>query len=251
MIAGVPASVVSQWKVDDNASPKLMKAFYGNLQRGEDVATALQSAMLQLSDPMSESANSIFEWGPFLVWGLPSVKLPLELLTEAAGKAFPCRQRAESLRGVFRTVISKTARMQLLNELKAVSTYLEAMAKECVLDDDDIIMDAVVATETLLEAARGVQAPSKDIIAFAQEFYELLPIEQFKRIEDALEDRYSFRSGCGSPPRICLIRCEAFNILLLSCLFYSSLNPLVMLWLKTKKIHPKLIDKCRSHYVGN
>jgi hypothetical protein len=46
MIAGVPAAVVSHWKVFDTASPILMKAFYEHLQYGQDVATALQSAML-------------------------------------------------------------------------------------------------------------------------------------------------------------------------------------------------------------
>lgn len=246
MIAGVPASVVSQWKVDDNASPKLMKAFYENLQHGENVSTALQSAMLQLSDPMSENANNIFKWGPFLVWGLPSVQLPPELLTETARKACPGRQRAESLRGAFRLVISKTTRMRLLNELKAVSTYLETMAKACVLDDD-IIIDAIVATETLLEIACRLQASSNDVIALAQEFYELLPIEQFKSIEGALESRYSFGFGCGSPSRICLIRYEACNILLV--FVFSFLSPRVTYRLKASRIHSKLIDKCRSHYV--
>jgi CHAT domain-containing protein len=51
MIAGVPAAVVSQWQIGDSASktPRLMRAFYENLKYGKDVATALQSAMIELS----------------------------------------------------------------------------------------------------------------------------------------------------------------------------------------------------------
>lgn len=85
MIAGVPATLVAQWKVVDKASPKLMKDFYDGLQRGEDVATALQSTML--SALRAHGASKIHEWGPFVVWGLSSVRLPKELWREDAKTA--------------------------------------------------------------------------------------------------------------------------------------------------------------------
>lgn len=67
LIAGVPAALASQWKFSDG-SPTLMKLFYANLQHVQDVAAALQSALIQLSNnPNSEIANNIFEWGPSLV----------------------------------------------------------------------------------------------------------------------------------------------------------------------------------------
>jgi hypothetical protein len=80
--------------------------------------------------------------------------------------------------------------------------------------DDNVIIDAIVATENLLETACRLQV-SKDIIALAEEFYVLLPFEQFRRIEVALENRYS---GCGSSSRKILIWYEC-NIFLLSYFF--------------------------------
>jgi hypothetical protein len=76
MIAGVPCTVVSQWKVKDSLTPDLMKNFYQNLRMGEDVASSLRAAMLQ----MLKDKHNVHVWAPFVVCGLPTIRLPAELL---------------------------------------------------------------------------------------------------------------------------------------------------------------------------
>ncbi|CAK9879775.1 unnamed protein product [Sphagnum jensenii] len=75
MIAGVPCVVVSQWKVFDSSTCDLMKGFYQKLREGEDVSSALCAAMLE----MHEAKHKVHEWAPFVVCGLPTVRLPWEL----------------------------------------------------------------------------------------------------------------------------------------------------------------------------
>lgn len=81
MVAGVPCSVVSQWKVEDGSTAQLMTLFYQHLLQGLNVATALRSSMQEMLD----NGSSIRQWAPFMVWGLPTVCLPDELLSEDAG----------------------------------------------------------------------------------------------------------------------------------------------------------------------
>ena len=76
LIAGVPCIVASQWPVDDELTPTLMKEFYGNMKRGSDVATALCHSMRLMR---STHENDLHKWGTFNVWGLPTVCLPEEL----------------------------------------------------------------------------------------------------------------------------------------------------------------------------
>jgi len=204
MIAGVPAAVVSQWKVVDVGSPILMKAFYENLRYGQDVATALQSAMIQLSsDSESESANNIFEWGPFLVWGLPTVQLPEELWTENARKALPAKKQAELLRIKLNHIRSDSVKVMLLGMLKAVDTFLESASKANALEAE-AILGTIDATEKLLTHLQSNLYFSAEITALAEEIYTVnLPFEQIQRVEHELEKR-----GVGDMFMICF-RCEA------------------------------------------
>jgi CHAT domain-containing protein len=66
-VAGVPAQVVSQWSVDDEATAQLMGRFYQELQQGKSKDAALRSAALSLlHDGKHEHP---FYWAPFLVMG--------------------------------------------------------------------------------------------------------------------------------------------------------------------------------------
>jgi hypothetical protein len=75
MIAGVPSVVVSQWKVGDQSTCKLMNGFYEKLKSGKDVSSSLCGAMLK----MIKDGDKVHEWAPFFVCGLPTVCLPKEL----------------------------------------------------------------------------------------------------------------------------------------------------------------------------
>jgi hypothetical protein len=74
-IAMVPCVVVSQWKVDDLSTCDLMKGFYQELRSGKDVYSSLRATMLQ----MLKAKRKVHEWAPFIVCGLPTVCLPVEL----------------------------------------------------------------------------------------------------------------------------------------------------------------------------
>jgi len=76
MVVGVPCVVVSQWQVDDWSTCELMKGFYMNLKKGQDVASALRGSMVQMLD---DEQRKVREWEPFVVCGLPTVTFPLEL----------------------------------------------------------------------------------------------------------------------------------------------------------------------------
>ena len=65
--AGVPAQVVSQWSVDDEATAQLMGAFYANLKRGEAKDAALRHAALALR--RDGRHDHPFFWAPFLIMG--------------------------------------------------------------------------------------------------------------------------------------------------------------------------------------
>ncbi|KAL3689802.1 hypothetical protein R1sor_016111 [Riccia sorocarpa] len=71
LIAGVPCTVASLWKVDDNATADLMATFYEELSKGNDVATALRSTMLR-----GLSKYEVKDWAPFVVSGVPTLRIP-------------------------------------------------------------------------------------------------------------------------------------------------------------------------------
>lgn len=192
MIAGVPAAVVSQWEIGDSSSPALMKAFYENLKYGKDVASALQSAMIQLSSDQLESENGIFGWGPFLIWGLPTVHLPEELWTESARQALAAKQQAESLRCLLDHFVDDNVRKMLFNEVLKVYTFLDeysATNAHCALRQE-VVNDAIFAVENLLGLLiRSDPRVSSVVIALAEEIYMVVPFEHLERIELGLEKR--------------------------------------------------------------
>ena len=66
-------------EVDDEPIVALMQAFYNELQKGNDVASALRIAML---DRMRARPHAVNEWAPFSVFGVPSLQIPRELQLE-------------------------------------------------------------------------------------------------------------------------------------------------------------------------
>jgi CHAT domain-containing protein/Tfp pilus assembly protein PilF len=68
--AGVPAQIVSQWSVDDQATATLMTRFYRNLKKGQPKGTALRNAELSFlkagSDPKWRNP---YYWAPFILLG--------------------------------------------------------------------------------------------------------------------------------------------------------------------------------------
>jgi CHAT domain-containing protein len=71
--------VESQWSLKDEPNSKLMKRFYKEMSRGSDIATAICAAMLSMKPEKGspvEVASSVYGWGGYLVWGLPTVTLP-------------------------------------------------------------------------------------------------------------------------------------------------------------------------------
>ena len=69
--AGVPAVVASLWPVDDDATARLMREFYGRLARGRTVASALAEAQAALRERRA-TADPFF-WAGFVVVGDPDV----------------------------------------------------------------------------------------------------------------------------------------------------------------------------------
>jgi tetratricopeptide (TPR) repeat protein len=78
--AGVPAVVASLWPVEDRATERLMKEFYGRLARGERVAAALAGAQRALRD-RGATADPFF-WAGFVLVGDPGVLVPLRAHTD-------------------------------------------------------------------------------------------------------------------------------------------------------------------------
>lgn len=64
-VAGVPATVVSQWKVDSTSTSELMIAFHRNLRQGRSNAEALRRAALATR----ANYRHPFYWAPFVVVG--------------------------------------------------------------------------------------------------------------------------------------------------------------------------------------
>jgi hypothetical protein len=83
LVAGVPCIVASQWSLEDESSAELMQKFYEEMSRGSDTATAMRAAMLRMKPKQGSSleiASSVYKWGGYLVWGLPTVTLPTCML---------------------------------------------------------------------------------------------------------------------------------------------------------------------------
>ncbi|KAI5077259.1 hypothetical protein GOP47_0007083 [Adiantum capillus-veneris] len=75
-LAGVPCVVAAQWPVEDACStPRLMQYFYQGMKDGLDASTALQVSMQKM---LADGQYSVYQWGAFMVWGLPTVRLPIE-----------------------------------------------------------------------------------------------------------------------------------------------------------------------------
>ena len=66
-VAGAPASVVTQWSVDDAATSALMQKFYAELQTNKSPATALRNAQLALLK--SKTMRHPAFWAPFIAVG--------------------------------------------------------------------------------------------------------------------------------------------------------------------------------------
>lgn len=65
--AGAKNLLVSQWKVSDESTARLMVDFYGNIVTGEDKATALRNAKIKLIES-GEFAQPYY-WAPFVLIG--------------------------------------------------------------------------------------------------------------------------------------------------------------------------------------
>jgi CHAT domain-containing protein len=66
-IAGVPSTMVSEWKVDSASTTELMLSFHRNLKDGQTKADALRNAALKLS--RNNGYNHPFFWAPFVLIG--------------------------------------------------------------------------------------------------------------------------------------------------------------------------------------
>src|SRR5690554_4280836 len=68
--AGIPATVSSLWNAPDLSTKKIMVAFYKNLQKGQDKATALKQAKLDyLKNTNDENLQHPFYWAGFVLSG--------------------------------------------------------------------------------------------------------------------------------------------------------------------------------------
>jgi CHAT domain-containing protein len=67
--AGVPAVIGSLWEVDDATAAALFVSFHRHYEKGEDAATALQRAQLELLGSEQPGLRSVFTWAPFQVIG--------------------------------------------------------------------------------------------------------------------------------------------------------------------------------------
>lgn len=67
MVAGCPATIVSQWKIDEAAATPLMLAFHKELRAGKSAADALQRAVAGMRK--DERYRHPFYWAPFVLVG--------------------------------------------------------------------------------------------------------------------------------------------------------------------------------------
>jgi CHAT domain-containing protein len=68
-VAGCPATIVSQWKVDSASNQPLMVRFHRELLAGANTSEALRTAALELRK--NERYRHPFYWAPFVLIGDP------------------------------------------------------------------------------------------------------------------------------------------------------------------------------------
>lgn len=76
LAAGVPTIVASLWDVDDEATARLLQAFHGRLQQGDDAAMALRQAQLSILSSPDTALRSPTAWGSFEVLGAAAPSEP-------------------------------------------------------------------------------------------------------------------------------------------------------------------------------
>ncbi len=67
LYAGAKSVIASLWKVDDQASAKMMSELYAGINRGESPASALRKAQLQMA--LDERWSKPYYWAAFSVQG--------------------------------------------------------------------------------------------------------------------------------------------------------------------------------------
>ena len=99
LVAGADAVVATHWPIADAATSVLMKAFYGHLVAGDQVALALRKAQSEMCHPVASEkprwtrkwgASSDFPdygapyfWGAFAAYGVPrTTRQSIGLLNE-------------------------------------------------------------------------------------------------------------------------------------------------------------------------
>ncbi|MHB8484596.1 MAG: CHAT domain-containing protein [Candidatus Acidiferrales bacterium] len=76
LVSGAKAVVASLWSADDTFTSDLMKRFYTHLAQGEDKATALRAAKLDLLEKYGPQVSSYY-WGAFVLIGDGGSPIPL------------------------------------------------------------------------------------------------------------------------------------------------------------------------------
>ena len=71
--AGCPSIVMSLWRVDDRFTSQLMKNFYKNLKKGENIAESLTNSKRQFIDESGENGAHPSNWAAFVPVGKNSV----------------------------------------------------------------------------------------------------------------------------------------------------------------------------------
>lgn len=67
---GIPSTIMSLWKVDDEATSKIMKMFYKNLKKGQEKDNALLNAKLEyLNSTQDKALRHPYYWAGFVVFG--------------------------------------------------------------------------------------------------------------------------------------------------------------------------------------
>jgi CHAT domain-containing protein len=67
LYAGAKSVIASLWKVNDEATAKLMSALYARIQRGDSPSSALRGAQLQMT--RDEQWSNPYYWAAFALQG--------------------------------------------------------------------------------------------------------------------------------------------------------------------------------------
>ena len=76
LVSGARAVVASLWSADDTFTSDLMKRFYTHIAEGQDTATALRLAELDLLAKYGRNVPPYY-WGAFVLVGEGSTAIPL------------------------------------------------------------------------------------------------------------------------------------------------------------------------------